>query len=57
MSKQPNMLFAIEPWDLVANGYAETTMQILLGRYLRPAESLPMLPGQFRRAHERHTVR
>lgn len=29
MSKPPNMLSAIEPWDLVANGYAETTMQML----------------------------
>jgi ubiquinone/menaquinone biosynthesis C-methylase UbiE len=29
MSKTPNMLSAIEPWDLVANGYAETTMQML----------------------------
>jgi ubiquinone/menaquinone biosynthesis C-methylase UbiE len=29
MSKTPNMLSAIEPWDLVANGYAETTMQLL----------------------------
>jgi ubiquinone/menaquinone biosynthesis C-methylase UbiE len=29
MSKPANMLSAIEPWDLVANGYAETTMQIL----------------------------
>lgn len=29
MSKQPNMLSAIEPWDLVACGYAETTMQML----------------------------
>lgn len=32
MSKQPNMLSAIEPWDLVASGYAETTMQMPLGR-------------------------
>lgn len=29
MSKPANMLSAIEPWDLVANGYAETTMQML----------------------------
>jgi ubiquinone/menaquinone biosynthesis C-methylase UbiE len=29
MSKTPNILSAIEPWDLVANGYAETTMQLL----------------------------
>ena len=29
MSKPANMLSAIEPWDLVANGYAGTTMQIL----------------------------
>lgn len=29
MSKTPNMLSTIEPWDLVANGYAETTMQLL----------------------------
>jgi ubiquinone/menaquinone biosynthesis C-methylase UbiE len=29
MSKTPNMLSAIEPWELVANGYAETTMQML----------------------------
>lgn len=29
MSKTPNMLSAIEPWDLVADGYAETTMQML----------------------------
>lgn len=29
MSKPPNMLSAIEPWDLVACGYAETTMQML----------------------------
>jgi ubiquinone/menaquinone biosynthesis C-methylase UbiE len=29
MSKSSNMLSAIEPWDLVANGYAETTMQML----------------------------
>ncbi|MBI3775957.1 MAG: methyltransferase domain-containing protein [Gammaproteobacteria bacterium] len=28
MSKTPNMLSAIEPWDLVAAGYAETTMQM-----------------------------
>lgn len=27
MSKKSNMLSAIEPWDLVAAGYAETTMQ------------------------------
>ncbi|MDD5056332.1 MAG: methyltransferase domain-containing protein [Sideroxydans sp.] len=26
MSKTPNLLSAIEPWDLVADGYAETTM-------------------------------
>lgn len=29
MSKTSNMLPAIEPWDLVAAGYADTTMQIL----------------------------
>lgn len=29
MSKTSNMLSAIEPWDLVAAGYAETTMQML----------------------------
>ena len=28
MSKKANMLSAIEPWDLVAAGYAETTMQM-----------------------------
>ena len=27
MNKKPNMLSAIEPWDLVASGYAETTMK------------------------------
>ncbi|MBI4936710.1 MAG: hypothetical protein HY846_00555 [Nitrosomonadales bacterium] len=29
MSKPPGMLSTIEPWDLVASGYAETTMQML----------------------------
>ena len=29
MSQKPNMLSTIEPWDLVADGYAETTMQML----------------------------
>lgn len=29
MSNTPNMLSAIEPWDLVANAYAGTTMQML----------------------------
>jgi ubiquinone/menaquinone biosynthesis C-methylase UbiE len=29
MSQKQNMLSAIEPWDLVADGYAETTMQML----------------------------
>ncbi len=29
MSKKPNMLAMPEPWDLVAGGYAETTMQML----------------------------
>jgi hypothetical protein len=29
MSKTPNMLSAIEPWNLVAASYAETTMQML----------------------------
>jgi len=29
MSQKQNMLSAIEPWDLVAAGYAETTMQML----------------------------
>ena len=28
MSKTPNMLSAFEPWDLVAAGYAETTMKM-----------------------------
>lgn len=29
MSQPPNMLSTSEPWNLVANGYAETTMQML----------------------------
>lgn len=50
MSKQPNMLSAIEPWDLVACGCAETTMQMIWGYHMYPAESLPMLPGQIQEA-------
>ena len=29
MSQKPNMLSTVVPWDLVADGYAETTMQLL----------------------------
>jgi ubiquinone/menaquinone biosynthesis C-methylase UbiE len=45
MSKTPNMLSAIEPWDLVADGYAGTTMQIL-ARYADEAIAASRLkPG------------
>ena len=29
MSQKPNMLSASKPWDMVADGYADTTMQML----------------------------
>lgn len=45
MAKKPNLLSAIEPWDLVADGYAETTMQ-MLAHYAEEAISASSLkPG------------
>ena len=28
MSKSPNMLSTVTPWDMVAEGYAETSMKL-----------------------------
>jgi len=39
MSKKPNMLAMPEPWDLVADGYADTTM-MMLAQYAEAAISI-----------------
>jgi ubiquinone/menaquinone biosynthesis C-methylase UbiE len=31
MSKSPNMLSSVTPWEMVAEGYAETTMKLFRG--------------------------
>jgi ubiquinone/menaquinone biosynthesis C-methylase UbiE len=45
MSKTPNMLSAIEPWDLVANGYAETTMEMLAHYAIEAIAASHLKPG------------